>query len=157
LRLGKGEEQTGGRNKESLLGNSFEALLGAVFLDGGYPAARGLIERVFTPLVDAIRVRHHVAGDYKSILQERLQARNRPLPSYQVVETSGPAHERRFVVECRVAGVVGGTGDGRSKRMAEQQAARAALLFMEGASGTEPAPDPGYVVTPTAAQEHSGE
>ncbi|MBF0159980.1 MAG: ribonuclease III [Magnetococcales bacterium] len=126
LQLGKGEDQSGGRYKDSILGNSFEALIGAVFLDGGYKAARTLVERLFVTQLDQIGLQQR-ARDYKSLLQEQLQARGQKLPSYRIVEVSGAPHQRHFVVECLIDEMVCGTGQGRSRRAAEQQAAHAAL------------------------------
>ncbi|MBF0124390.1 MAG: ribonuclease III [Magnetococcales bacterium] len=126
LQLGKGEDQSGGRHKDSILGNSFEALVGAVFLDGGYSAAQQLVERLFLAQLEQIRLEEG-ARDYKSLLQERLQARGQPLPSYRIVALSGAPHQRLFNVECLIDGVVCSSGQGRSRRVAEQQAACAAL------------------------------
>ena len=133
LELGKGESQSGGREKESIIGNSFEALIGAVFIDGGDDAVRHVIENLFYPLLAEIEP-HHLIKDYKSMLQERLQANSLPLPTYQTIEISGPPHARDFLVACLVNGVVHGTGNGRNKRHAEQQAAQAAFLAWDNRS-----------------------
>ncbi len=125
LRLGKGEEKSGGRDKESILAAVYEALLGAVYLDAGYEAARQLVEAHFgTDLTSEA-----VAGlrDYKTRLQELTQRMFRAAPVYHLVEESGPDHAKRFVSELRIAGEPYGRGIGHSKKTAEQAAAMEAL------------------------------
>jgi ribonuclease-3 len=125
--LGKGEEKTGGRRKPALLADSYEALIAAIYLDGGIEHARAFITREFAPLVDEAR-RRGVAGlDYKSTLQELLQSRDQPLPEYRLVGTVGPDHQKQFQVEVVVNGEAVGQAIGPSKKEAEQEAARAAL------------------------------
>jgi ribonuclease-3 len=127
LLLGRGEEKTGGRRKQALLADGYEALIAAIYLDGGIDAIRGFIAREFKPLLDAAR-RDGVAGqDYKSGLQELVQARSQPLPEYRLVGTFGPDHEKRFEVEVLVAGESLARASGPSKKEAEQEAARLAL------------------------------
>lgn len=127
LLLGRGEEKTGGRRKQALLADTYEALIAAIYLDGGIEAARAFIKREFTPLVDVAR-RHGVSGhDYKSGLQELVQARSQPLPEYRLVGTFGPDHEKRFEVEVLVGGESLARASGPSKKEAEQEAARLAL------------------------------
>jgi ribonuclease-3 len=127
LLLGRGEEKTGGRRKQALLADTYEALIAAIYLDGGVEAARAFIKREFTPLVDVAR-RHGVSGhDYKSGLQELVQARSQPLPEYRLVGTFGPDHEKRFEVEVLVGGESLARASGPSKKEAEQEAARLAL------------------------------
>lgn len=125
LRLGKGEEKSGGRDKESILAAVYEAVLGAVYLDAGYEAARRLIEGHFATEV----VADGVAGlrDYKTRLQELTQRLFRATPVYQLVEESGPDHAKRFVSELSIAGRAYGRGVGHSKKTAEQAAAMEAL------------------------------
>ena len=124
LRLGVGEERSGGRRKASLLADVWEAVLGAVYLDGGLEAAARLV----SPVLDAaLERRAGAAGDAKTRLQELLQARGWPLPEYRLLETAGPDHAKRFTVECRVGGEPHGRGEGRSKKVAEQAAAASAL------------------------------
>lgn len=124
--LGKGEEKTGGRKKPSILADVFEAVLGAVFLDGGFEAARRVVEHVF----DLEEEGHEPSAeeDAKTSLQELTQRLYRQLPAYQTLSVEGPDHARHFVVEVSVAGRVLGTGSGRSKRIAAQEAARQALV-----------------------------
>ena len=127
LLLGRGEEKTGGRRKQALLADTYEALIAAVYLDGGIDAARAFIRREFHALLDAAR-RHGAGGqDYKSGLQEVVQARSQPLPEYRLVGTFGPDHEKRFEVEVLVAGESLARASGPSKKEAEQEAARLAL------------------------------
>ena len=127
LLLGRGEEKTGGRRKQALLADTYEALIAAVYLDGGIDAARAFIRREFHALLEAAR-RHGAGGqDYKSGLQEVVQARSQPLPEYRLIGTFGPDHEKRFEVEVLVAGEPLARASGPSKKEAEQEAARIAL------------------------------
>jgi ribonuclease III len=126
LRLGVGEERSGGRDKPSLLADAVEALLGALYLDAGLDATREFV----TPLLHAgfEAWRNGAAQrDAKTALQERLQAEGGEPPEYRLVATSGPDHQKRFVVECWAAGRLLGSGEGSSKKRAEQAAAAAAL------------------------------
>ena len=124
LRMGKGEERSGGRKKVSILAGAFEALLGGVYWDGGYQAARGIIERFFG---SDIKEKKLGQQDYKTRLQEISQMLFHAPPVYRLVEESGPDHEKRFVTEIAVGGKVLARGAGRSKKLAEQEAARRAL------------------------------
>lgn len=133
-------ERTGGRTKAQLLANAMEAVIGAVYLDGGLVAAERLIERcVLSPSVDALRGQIEGGGkigDFKSALQEYLQARKMGQPQYRTVEESGPDHRKHFVVEARAGGAVLGEGAGNSRKEAEQDAARRAMEKFE-AEGDE--------------------
>jgi ribonuclease III len=122
--LGKGEEQSGGRNKSSILADALEAVFGAVYLDGGLDAARELIERLFRPRMEAY-VRGEGDRDYKTILQELASQMLRAMPDYRLAER-GPDHEKEFTATVFLGGEPMGTGVGRSKKEAEQQAAREA-------------------------------
>ncbi len=129
--LGRGEEKTGGRQKHAILADSYEALIAAIYLDGGVEAARAFIVSQFGPLIAAAGDRAAEAtftADWKSALQEWLQAEGRGLPQYRVAAAEGPDHRKRFDVEVLVGGAVYGRAEGRSKKDAEQHAARAALL-----------------------------
>ncbi len=129
LRLGVGEERSGGSTKASILADAVEALFGAVYLDGGLPAAREIIERL---LEEALEERSRlVHADAKTRLQELVQARGWALPEYCVVTETGPDHSKRFTVECSVAGEAAGTAEGRSKKLAEQAAAGKALARLD--------------------------
>jgi ribonuclease-3 len=124
IRLGRGEDSSGGREKPSILADVFEAVLGALYLDGGFAAARGFLLREFADrLLDPDVLR----SDPKTRLQEQVQERGDPAPTYETVAERGPDHAREFEVVVRVAGRVLGRGVGRSKRVAEQAAAQHAL------------------------------
>jgi ribonuclease-3 len=127
LLLGRGEEKTGGRRKQALLADGYEALIAAVYLDGGIEHARAFVAREFAPLVAEARRTGSVAQDHKSALQEFLQARDRPLPEYRLAGALGPDHRKSFQVEVVVQGHAIAEGAGSSKKEAEQEAARAAL------------------------------
>jgi ribonuclease-3 len=129
LRLGKGEEKSGGREKESILASAYEALVGAIFLDGGYAAAQAAIERDFAG--DVAAEVSAGATDYKTRLQELTQRRFRASPAYQLVSEQGPDHAKSFAVELSVAGRLLGRGTGPSKKAAEQVAAMEALQRIE--------------------------
>lgn len=126
LFLGVGEEKSGGRKKDSLLANLFEAMLAAVYIDGGIDPVRQLIERTFTPDLEAIDEQNLLFQDYKTALQEQAQGSGLPLPEYSVVGEVGPDHDKRFIVEVRVGNLVT-RGEGSSKKEAQQQAAKHAL------------------------------
>jgi ribonuclease-3 len=124
--LGIGEEKSGGRKKESLLANLFEAMIAAVYLDGGIDPARALIERSFAADVQAIDAEDLLFQDYKTALQELAQGKGLQLPEYNVIDEVGPDHDKRFVVEVKV-GSLSARGEGSSKKEAQQEAARHAL------------------------------
>jgi len=128
LRIGKGEERSGGRNKESILAGAFEAVLGAIYEDGGYQAARAVVERYFVADVTRKKLGQH---DYKTRLQEISQMLFRAPPTYRIVSESGPDHEKLFVTEITVGGTVLGRGEGKSKKQAEQDAAKKALQELQ--------------------------
>ena len=132
LKLGRGEEAGGGRKRTSILADATEAVFAAVYLDGGIGAASALIHRV---LLDAEReeVVEERRRDYKTALQELVQRTPGRTITYQLVEETGPDHCRVFVMEVSVDGQAAGRGEGRSKKEAEQAAARAALEAMENA------------------------
>jgi len=128
LRLGKGEEKTGGRGKGKLLAAGYEALLGAVYLDAGYDAARQVVHAHFADDVgEELRGALH---DYKTELQELTQRLFRATPVYTLVEEAGPDHAKRFVFDLSLGGRAYGRGVGRTKKMAEQEAAREALAAL---------------------------
>jgi ribonuclease III len=128
LLLGRGEEQSGGRRKPTLLADGFEAIVGAMFLDGGMRPVRTLVRRLFGAQIETAAKPGERTNDPKTELQERVQARGWPLPRYRIVEQRGPDHAREFVIEVVVNGASVGTGTGSSKKRAEQAAARAALV-----------------------------
>jgi ribonuclease-3 len=124
--LGVGEEKTGGRKKDSLLANLFEAVIAAVYLDSGIDAARQLIERTFNEDIGQIDQQDLLFRDFKTALQEAAQGRGLQLPEYSVIEEVGPDHDKTFIVEVRLGNLVA-RGEGSSKKEAQQQAARQAL------------------------------
>jgi ribonuclease-3 len=130
LRLGRGEEKTGGRSKARLAVNALEALAAAIYRDGGLQAAERFITRCILP-PDLVAARHIIFSvDYKSALQELLQASKQSVATYQIVEESGPEHRKTFVVEVRALGHVA-RGSGESKKLAEQGAAQNLLELVE--------------------------
>jgi ribonuclease-3 len=130
VKLGHGEEMSGGRDKASILADALEALLGAVYLDRGLDVARSLIERLFLPRMNAY-VRGEGERDYKTILQELASQDLRALPEYRI-EESGPDHQKEFSATVYLAGKPWGSGVGRSKKGAEQQAAHEAYRRLSG-------------------------
>jgi len=124
--LGVGEEKSGGRKKESLLANVFEAHIAAVYLDGGIVPARHLIERSFIHDLNGLNEQDLLFQDYKTALQELAQGKGLQLPEYQVIGEEGPDHDKRFIVEVKVGGLAA-RGEGSSKKEAQQQAAKHAL------------------------------
>lgn len=127
LRVGKGEERTGGRHKESILGASLEALLGGIYWEARYETVCRVVETHFTADLD-----HTGLGldDYKTRLQEVTQRLYRVPPTYRLVRESGPSHEKYFETEIRLEGNLVGQGEGRSKKQSEQEAARRALEML---------------------------
>jgi ribonuclease-3 len=131
VRLGEGELAAGPEPRPSILADALEAVLGAVFLDGGYAAARKAVLAAFGPHIDRLDP-DRPAKDAKTRLQELLQARHRGLPQYRVVSVQGEAHKQSFEVECSVKGIdIKATGAGTSRQRAEQQAAKALLERLE--------------------------
>jgi ribonuclease-3 len=139
LALGRGEERSGGRKKASILAGAFEATVGAVYRDGGFGPAYALVQHTFTgdierPLEDAIL---EDLGDYKTRLQELAQRIHRTAPAYSVLRVSGPDHARDFECQVEVGGRVLGHGQGTSKKLAEQAAAREAFARLKDSSPGE--------------------
>ena len=130
LILGRGEEKTGGRFKQALLADAYEALIAAIYLDGGLEAAGAFLRRELKPAIDA-GVAQTFAPDYKSALQEKLQALGHPLPEYRLSGSEGPDHRKTFNIEVVVNGEVFGAATGRAKKEAEQEAARLALARLD--------------------------
>jgi ribonuclease-3 len=131
LRLGRGEEKTGGRAKAALLGDAVEALVAALYRDGGLEAARAFVERFVLPADLAAQADDLFSIDYKSALQEHLQAGHLPPADYRVVEEAGPEHQKVYTVEVMAGGSLRASGRGPSKKAAEQQAARCVLEQLE--------------------------
>lgn len=131
LRLGHGEEKTGGREKAALLADAFEAVIGAIYLDGGLDAARHFLRRTLLEDVLERRGERLAESDRKSALQEFLQGRGRPPAEYRLTGESGPDHRKKFQVEVWVDGACLAAGQGNTKKEAEQQAAERALERLE--------------------------
>lgn len=125
LLLGRGEELSGGRRKESNLANAMEALIGALYLDQGLAKARRFVLGQIRPQLERIRAGKMVPN-YKALLQELIQGQGKPTPVYRLVQATGPDHSKEFTAEVAVNGEVLGMGTGRTKKIAESQAARAA-------------------------------
>lgn len=128
VRVGRGEEKTGGRRRQAMLANTLEAVIAAVFLDGGYPAARVFVGRIFADELRATTPGG--SADYKSMLQELLQAKKLSAPSYTVISTDGPPHSRVFAVEATWA-TGKSRGQGSSIKAAEMMAAAEALAILK--------------------------
>ncbi|HJU41479.1 MAG TPA: ribonuclease III [Vicinamibacterales bacterium] len=129
--LGRGEEKTGGRRKQALLADTCEALIAAIYLDGGLDPARQFLVREFGAAIEQARQPEYFGRDHKSRLQERLQALGRPLPAYRVAGEVGPDHRKLFHVEVVVGDDVLAQGVGRTKKDAEQEGAKLALEALE--------------------------
>jgi len=127
LRMGAGEARSGGAEKLSLLADAFEAVVAAIYLDGGLPATEAFVRRVFESEVSGIDIGDLSFHDYKTTLQETAQGLGLPLPEYRVIEESGPDHEKVFVVELLWDGDAFAHGKGPSKREAQRKAAKDAL------------------------------
>lgn len=133
--VGRGEELTAGRDKDSILCDVLEAIIAAVYLDGGLEAARRLVRALFGGLLDAPRD-SAAARDAKSELQELLSIRALPPPEYRLTDESGPPHDRQFRFQVLIEGRVAGEGQGRSKKVAQQAAATRALELLAGEGET---------------------
>lgn len=128
IRLGKGESQTGGREKPRILASTLEAILGALFLDAGFDKSTEVIEKLFgESMLQATQETHHYERDFKTRLQERCQKHYGKIPLYELLEAQGPEHEKEFRVQVLIEGRVIGEGRGRTKKIAEQNAAEKAL------------------------------
>jgi len=129
LKLGRGEDRSKGREKDSLLADALEAVLAAVHLDGGFDASQTVTRHIFAEELTNIAARQEQpgSGDYKTQFQEWCQKRHDALPRYATIRETGPDHQKLFEVELSIHGEVVGVGSGRSKKEAEQQAAKQAL------------------------------
>ncbi|HZE21907.1 MAG TPA: putative dsRNA-binding protein, partial [Desulfobaccales bacterium] len=136
LLVGRGEERQAGREKPSLLADAVEAVLAAVYLDGGLPAATQLTESWFGRLVETVRP----WGDFKTPLQELTQARYKVSPTYHLVAESGPGHARHFQVEVRLKDQPLARGEGRTKKQAAQEAASRALETLQQMNSGDESP-----------------
>lgn len=130
LLLGKGEDQSLGRQKPSILADVTEALIGAIYLDGGFDVTKKIIEKLFSPLLKKVRT-DDLVQDFKSLLQEFTQQMFKSLPKYRLTEETGPAHDKVFRIALAVNGIVLAEGMGKSKKEAEQHAAKEAFLRLK--------------------------
>ncbi|NQU15489.1 MAG: ribonuclease III [Desulfobacteraceae bacterium] len=130
LLLGRGEEQSHGREKPSILADTTEALMGALYLDAGFPKTMEIIRRLFSPFLEKVGSREMVQ-DFKSLLQEYTQQAFKALPKYSMVEEAGPDHDKTFRVSLTLNGRVLAQGEGRSKKEAEQMAAKEAFSCLK--------------------------
>jgi ribonuclease-3 len=129
LQLGRGEERTNGREKPSILSDAFEALIGAIYLDGGFLGASSVIEGLFKPLLEEIGS-GKLSGDFKTELQELSQELFQTTPEYRLMRDTGPDHDKTFYVDAYIKGALLGRGTGKSKKEAEQNAAKEALACL---------------------------
>jgi len=130
--LGKGEEKSGGRGKKTILAGAFEAVVAAIYLDGGLEQARKFLLRHLKPLFKRIKIRHFLINNYKSALQEYFQKENFPPPLYRTIKTSGPDHKKIFIVEVLLGNKPLARAEGNTKKNAEQRAAQKALKNLLG-------------------------
>ncbi len=130
IQLGRGEAQSGGANKPSILADALEALIAAIYLDGGFELAYRFVESIYGPVIDESGA-EVISKDYKTKLQEFCQSRYKQAPAYKHLEATGPDHDRSFVVEAVLGNRALARGRGRSKKEAEQDAARHALEILE--------------------------
>jgi ribonuclease III len=137
LRLGRGEEKTGGRDKPALLADAFEAVLAAIYMDAGLPAAREVLRRVLFEQAVEERGERIADSDRKSALQEFLQGRGQPPAEYRLAGESGPDHQKMFQIEVWVAGACLASAEGSTKKEAEQRAAHSALERLEQMTATD--------------------
>jgi ribonuclease-3 len=132
LRMAKGEEESGGRDKDYILANTFEAILGAIYIDQGYIKCKNLVKNVLIPKIDNI-VKNRLDIDGKTKIQELVQEKFKQTPIYEVVQEHGPDHDKEFVVVVKVGKKIIGKGKGSSKQRAEEAAAQKGLKFIEKA------------------------
>ncbi len=125
LVLGKGEEQTGGRQKKAILADAVEAVIGALYLDGGYETAEKFVLNIIVPEIKKVQ-ENRGSKDFKTILQEYFQKQNKTCPTYQLVRTTGPDHDRTFYVSVKLDKITYGPVSGKNKKSAEQAAAEEA-------------------------------
>jgi ribonuclease III len=130
LLLGKGEDQSLGRQKPSILADVTEALIGAIYLDGGFDVTKKVIEKLFAPLLKKLET-DDLVQDFKSLLQEFTQQAFKSLPKYRLTEETGPAHDKVFRIALAVNGIVLAEGKGKSKKEAEQHAAKEAFFRLK--------------------------
>jgi ribonuclease-3 len=136
LQLGKGEIQTGGDQKPRLLASVYEALIGAIFMDSGFEAAKKVAHVHFRPLILEMNPMDDFSADFKTKLQEEVQGVLKEAPSYSLMSETGPAHDRTFEVEVKIKNRTVAKALGKSKKVAEQEAARLALEIWKSSKGS---------------------
>jgi ribonuclease-3 len=134
IRISRGEEKTGGRTKRAIIVDAFEAIIGALYLDGGVEAASDFVGRQIGEFLERLDLKQLTYGDFKSALQEQLHDLGRPEPVYRVVNELGPDHKKTFVVQVVLHGTVVAEATGRTKKEAQQSAARLALESLKSSS-----------------------
>lgn len=128
--IGKGEEYSGGRSKKAILADALEAIIGAYYLDSGFMPARAFVHKILIPEINKVLENKH-AKDYKTLLQEHVQKRMKTYPRYKVIQKSGPDHDKTFTIEVHIGDKSYGSGRGKNKKEAEQEAARIAYLSIQ--------------------------
>jgi len=128
--IGKGEEYSGGRSKKAILADCLEAIIGAYYLDSGFPASGRFVHQMLVPEINKVLENRH-AKDYKTLLQEHVQKRMKTYPKYRVVQKTGPDHDKTFWIEVHIGERSFGAGKGKNKKEAEQEAARIAYEGMQ--------------------------
>ncbi len=131
VRLSRGEEKTGGRTKRAIIVDAYEAVIGAIYLDGGVEAAAAFVERQIEEFLNRMDLKQLTYGDFKSALQEHLHNLGGPEPVYRVVDEIGPDHRKTFVVQVMIHGEVIAESSGKTKKEAQQSAARLALESLD--------------------------
>jgi len=143
VRLSRGEEKTGGRSKRAIVVDAYEAIIGAIYLDGGVEAASDFVNRQVEAFLEGQDLKQLTYGDFKSALQEHLHNLGRPEPVYRVVDEIGPDHKKTFVVQAMIGDEVIAESSGRTKKEAQQSAARLAIESLKnsgpGSAGAPPA------------------
>jgi ribonuclease-3 len=137
--IGKGEEYSGGRNKKAILADALEAIIGAYYLDSGFMPARKFVLKILTPEINKVLEDKH-AKDYKTLLQEHVQKHMKTYPRYKVVQKTGPDHDRTFTIEVVIRDRSFGSGRGKNKKEAEQEAARIAYLALKEKGSQDSSP-----------------
>jgi ribonuclease-3 len=128
LKLGNGEDRSGGRHRESILADAMEAIIGAIYLDGGFEAVKSVVLNLFDKVIEDTKRGKYIITDYKTALQEKLQAKGITDIKYSLVQELGPDHDKTFIVQLEVEGKAVAKGKGKTKKQAEQHAAE---LMME--------------------------
>lgn len=154
--IGKGEEYSGGRSKKAILADALEAIIGAYYLDSGFMPVRAFVLKILIPEIDKVLENKH-AKDYKTLLQEHVQKRMKTYPRYKVIQKSGPDHDKTFTIEVHIGDKSYGSGRGKNKKEAEQEAARIAYLsIQEKEQGSRPSPAQGQNKPPASGQQGQG-